>query len=162
PEQVIPFTIADEPLNIVHWFVTCAPLYWATSRGAPFLAPVDDAWSLLDSQDVSAALATLLYPLHQSLRHVLRRLTTTSLLPAELELFSIALINLLLLSTSPQMRILKALLWAGGLSVLVMCGHVITWGISLARVPKWRFKRDEHGSRYPFAVRHIRKLLMWM
>ncbi|RYO97949.1 hypothetical protein DL765_010994 [Monosporascus sp. GIB2] len=60
----------------------------------------------------------LLYPLHVNLCLTLHTLTTTSLLPAELQLLSIALINVLLLSSSPQAVILKA-----------------------ARVPKWRFKR---------------------
>ncbi|KAJ4168036.1 dolichol kinase [Fusarium falciforme] len=40
-----------------------------------------------------------------------------------------------------DIQILKALLWGGGLSLLVFCGPVIRWGIALARVPKWRFRR---------------------
>ncbi|RSM15210.1 hypothetical protein CEP52_000860 [Fusarium oligoseptatum] len=86
-------------------------------------------------------MAVLLYPLHQSLCVVLHHLTTTSLLTAELQLLSIALINVLFLASSPQIQILKALLWGGGLSLLVFCGPVIRWGIALARVPKWRFRR---------------------
>ncbi len=66
---------------------------------------------------------------------------TTSLLPAELQLLSIALIDLLLLSTSPQAVILNAILWGGGLGILASCGPVIRWGITLARVPRWRFRR---------------------
>lgn len=72
---------------------------------------------------------------------VLHHLTTTSLLTAELQLFSIALINVLVLASSPQIQILKALLWVGGVSVLVLCGSIIKSGIILARVPKWRFRR---------------------
>ncbi|RYP48804.1 hypothetical protein DL768_005397 [Monosporascus sp. mg162] len=90
---------------------------------------------------LSADTISLLYPLHVNLCLTLHTLTTTSLLPAELQLLSIALVNVLLLSSSPQAVILKAGLWVGGLDLLVSCSQVILWGISLARVPKWRFKR---------------------
>jgi dolichol kinase len=63
-------------------------------------------------------------------------------LEAEVQLLSIALINILLLSTSPQMVILKALLWGGGLALLISCGFVLRWMVALERVPKWRFKRS--------------------
>ncbi|KAF9874821.1 phosphatidate cytidylyltransferase [Colletotrichum karsti] len=85
--------------------------------------------------------ALLLYPLHQTLLVVLHYLTTTSLLTAELQLLSIALINVLFLAHSPQATILQALLWGGGVGVLVVCGPVIRWGIALARVPRLRFRR---------------------
>ncbi|MBE3049564.1 hypothetical protein IMZ48_45120, partial [Candidatus Bathyarchaeota archaeon] len=148
PEQVIPSATAKVPFNSVHWLLSCAPLYWATARHAPYLEHSEAAWSLLTSSHVTPELAVLLYPLHQSVRQSLHYLTTTSLLPAELELFSISLINVLLLSSSPQMRFLKALLWVGGMGILVVCGPVISWGIALARVPKWRFRR--HNGRPPF------------
>lgn len=54
---------------------------------------------------------------------------------------SIALINLLLFSRSPQAVILDILLWFGGLALFITCGHVIRWGIALARIPKWRLRR---------------------
>ncbi len=82
-----------------------------------------------------------LYPLHRALLPVLEYLTTTSLLPAELQLLSISLINVLLHSSSPQAVILKALIWGGGVSIFVLCGHVLRWGVALARVPRWRFRR---------------------
>ncbi|KAK6219975.1 cytidylyltransferase [Colletotrichum tabaci] len=90
---------------------------------------------------VAPETAVLLYPLHQTLLLVLHYLTTTSLLTAELQLLSIALINVLLFAHSPQATILQALLWGGGVGVLVICGPVIRWGIALARVPRLRFKR---------------------
>ncbi|KAJ8129363.1 hypothetical protein O1611_g4268 [Lasiodiplodia mahajangana] len=34
------------------------------------------------------------------------------------------------------------MLWVGGLDILVFCSKPIRWGISIARVPKWRFKRS--------------------
>ena len=84
----------------------------------------------------------LLYPLHQALKQTLGFLTTTSLLPAELELLSTALINLLLFSSSPQAETLKALLWIGGLTLLIFCRHILRWTVELARVPSWRFRRS--------------------
>ncbi|MCJ1394768.1 hypothetical protein MMC18_007648 [Xylographa bjoerkii] len=89
----------------------------------------------------------LLYPLHQALKQTLGFLTTTSLLPAELELLSVALINLLLFSSSPQAEILKALLWIGGLTLFIFCRHVLRWTVELARVPSWRFRRPPHIDR---------------
>ncbi|KAL8950007.1 MAG: hypothetical protein Q9222_003931 [Ikaeria aurantiellina] len=52
----------------------------------------------------------LLYPLHQALLPTFAYLTTTSLLPAELQLLSVSMINVLLLSTSPQAQAFQALL----------------------------------------------------
>ena len=100
---------------------------------------------MYDALERNPALApeslVLLQPLHQALCYTLNHLTTTSLLPAELQLLSVSLIELLLLASSPQTVILKALLWGGGVGVLISCAHVLKWGISLARVPKWRFRR---------------------
>ncbi len=87
----------------------------------------------------------LLYPLHQALLPTLGYLTTTSLLPSELQLLSISLINLLCLSSSPQAVVLQAVLWGGGLSLLVLCRRVLEWEVALARIPSWRFQRyDSH------------------
>lgn len=90
---------------------------------------------------------TLLYPLHQALKPSLGFLCTTSLLPSELQLLSVALINLLLFSTSPQAIILQALLWIGGITLFVLCRHVLRWTVELARVPSWRFRPSRHASR---------------
>jgi len=138
PEELIPGTVASEAVNAVHWLFSCLPLVYAASE--PPYGERLGAGATLNSQSVSTGSAVLLYPLHRTLCKVLNYLTTTSLLPAELQLFSIALINILLLSTSPQLRILKALLWIGGLGIVVLCGPVIPWGVALARVPKWRFR----------------------
>ena len=43
--------------------------------------------------------------------------------------------DLFLLAFSPQMQILEALLWVGGMAILGFCGSVVRWGIALARVP---------------------------
>ncbi|SPN98993.1 related to phosphatidate cytidylyltransferase [Cephalotrichum gorgonifer] len=161
PEQLIPSTTINTPFNSIHWLISCIPLYLAVSRQAPYLEPTEAAWSLLDSTHLTPELVVLLYPLHWCLREALHHLTTTSLLPAELELFAIALINVLLLSSSPQMRILKALLWVGGLSVVIICGPVITWGIALARVPRWRFRRDNGRPAFYFLYKLARRVSSW-
>jgi dolichol kinase len=103
---------------------------------------------------------TLLYPLHQTLCIVLHHLTTTSLLTAELQLFSISLINVLILASSPQVQVLKALLWVGGLGILVLCGSAIRSGIVLARVPKWRFRKISGHRRRPL-WKELSKIFSW-
>jgi dolichol kinase len=140
PSPLIPAAHAFESFSTLHWVLSCLPLLSSRSTGIP--PDVSGSVEALTSvRTISPDVAALLYPLHQSLCHVLHYLTTTSLEPAELQLLSIALINVLLLSFSPQMLILKALLWGGGIAVMVLCAQVIRWGISLARVPKWRFRR---------------------
>ncbi|KAK6952191.1 hypothetical protein Daesc_006724 [Daldinia eschscholtzii] len=131
----------------LHWVLSCAPLLlkeaaWGLNTTQANARGID-----ISSAFISLETATLLYPLHQSLCSILRTLTTTSLLTAELQLLSISLIDLLFLASSPQMVILKSLLWVGGLDILVLCGQTIRWGISLARVPKWRFKRTPNSSK---------------
>ncbi|WYZ38609.1 hypothetical protein EsH8_III_000523 [Colletotrichum jinshuiense] len=135
PKYLIPTARAHEAINPLQWILSCIPLWMSQQRGT-------FAVSLEASRpSVSPETAVLLYPLHQTLLVVLHYLTTTSLLTAELQLLSVALINVLLLAHSPQATILQALLWGGGVGVLVICGPVIRWGIALARVPRLRFRR---------------------
>lgn len=82
-----------------------------------------------------------LYPLHQALVQIVHYLATTSLLPAEVHLMSIGLINLLLCAEMPPTVILQVIIWLGGLSAIILVGPVIRWNIALARVPRWRFRR---------------------
>ncbi|KAK1243795.1 hypothetical protein MKX08_001933 [Trichoderma sp. CBMAI-0020] len=151
PQQVIPKFDQYASYDSLHWVLSCLPLIWRSplSDGSRF-APT---YAFLTQEDL-----VLLYPLHRTASAVLHHLTTTSLLTAELQLLSIALINVLLLASSPQIQILKALLWGGGLSLLVLCGAVIRWGIVLARVPKWRFRREPYPPRRPFWKSLIRGL----
>ncbi|KAI0424805.1 hypothetical protein F5Y09DRAFT_323432 [Xylaria sp. FL1042] len=142
PRALIPTpSPTSEDFSSLHWVLASVPL--VIPRVTPDLTTVQ-----IEGGNVSELPATLhpeaailLYPLHCSLSSVLNSLTTTSLLTAELQLLSIGLINILLLSSSPQITILKAMLWVGGLDILVSCSKPIHWGIALARVPKWRFKR---------------------
>ena len=133
PRELIPAFGGLEGSKYSHWLLSILPLFiFVATREVPKTS---------SSASLNAEVLILLPPLHQSMCVTLHYLTTTSLLPAELQLLSIALVGLLLLASSPQAVILKALLWGGGVSLLVSCGHVLKWGVALARVPKWRFKR---------------------
>lgn len=134
PRTLVPDALACslEVSDPLHWLLTCVPLLVSKTPFTP------DTGNVLQNLDT----LFFLYPLHQNFCVILYKLTTTSLLPAELQLLSISLINLLVLAASPQAVILQALLWMGGLSILIFCGPAIRWSISLARVPKWRFRRD--------------------
>ncbi|KAH7032783.1 uncharacterized protein B0I36DRAFT_320030 [Microdochium trichocladiopsis] len=141
PAALVPSTSSNSTPNPIHWIISCIPIAIAAQRedvklGHLCLAEVDSMRPCLSVEN-----ATLLYPLHHSLCLVLNALTTTSLLTAELQLLSVALINLQLMAASPQMLIMKAMLWVGGVDLLLACSHVVQWGVALARVPKWRFKR---------------------
>ncbi|KAL6402238.1 hypothetical protein AUP68_14706 [Ilyonectria robusta] len=134
PQKLVPKADPYATYDVVFWALTCLPLIWSSAYKDHL--DFNPALPLLSGET-----AVLLYPLHQTLCVVLHHLTTTSLLTAELQLLSIALINVLLLASSPQALVLKALLWGGGLGVLLFCAPVIRWGIALARVPKWRFRK---------------------
>ncbi|KAK0739757.1 hypothetical protein B0T21DRAFT_410086 [Apiosordaria backusii] len=150
PRALFPGSRYWESFSSSHWLFSCAPLF------------VDKLLSTIQGNqqdEVSTEILVLLYPLHQTLCLILHHLTTTSLLVAELQLLSVALINLLLLATSPQAVILQAVLWGGGIGLMVLCGQVIQWGISLARVPKWRFKRGQSPSKGIFGFGRLRRIL---
>lgn len=100
----------------------------------------------LNNGVVDVEILVLLFPLHRALVQNIRFLSTSSLLDAETQLLSIALINTLLFSVSPQMVILKALLWIGGVILFASCRQVLSWAVGIARVPSWRFRRVYHGS----------------
>lgn len=138
PRQLIPLIGGAEGSYIIHWLCSCAPVLVSSVPFAGFAYSSDLLRPGLDPE-----ILILIYPLHQSLCATLRYLTTTSLLTAELQLLSVALINLLLLASSPQTLILKVLLWGGGVSMLVTCRYALKWSVALARVPKWRFRRAE-------------------
>ncbi|KAI1414209.1 hypothetical protein F5Y13DRAFT_18319 [Hypoxylon sp. FL1857] len=160
PPSLIP-TVSDldSGCDSLHWVLSCAPLLLREASWAPDMIRT----SAGGTQSFPAALPletmTLLYPLHHNLCSVLHTLTTTSLLTAELQLLSTSLINILFLSSSPQAVIIKSMLWVGGLDILVSCSQVIRWGISLARVPKWRFRRTPTPSKPTFTF--FSSLMPW-
>ncbi|KAI1498479.1 hypothetical protein F5X99DRAFT_321872 [Biscogniauxia marginata] len=137
PPALLPASSSDQGCNSLHWVLSCVPLFFSHRDGTERSSSGGSTAVAM----VPTETLVLLYPLHYNLLLVLHTLTTTSLLTAELQLLSVGLINILLLSSSPQAIILKAMLWVGGLDILLTCSHTITWGIALARVPKWRFKR---------------------
>jgi dolichol kinase len=137
PKQLIPSAGGLQGLNLTHWMLSCLPLLMSRDKYSPMIFQTQHP-------NLNTEILVLLPPLHQALTVTLHYLTTTSLLIAELQLLSIALIDLLLLASSPQAVILKSLLWGGGVSLLVTCRYVLKWGVALARVPKWRFRRGPH------------------
>ena len=150
PQQIVPKFELNTSYDSIHWALSCLPLVFSSWRitSTPTHVSVSD-------EDM-----TLLYPLHWTLCLVLHHLTTTSLLTSELQLFSIALINVLILASSPQVQALKALLWVGGVGILVLAGSAIKSGIVLARVPKWRFRQLPGHRRRPL-WKELSKIFSW-
>lgn len=136
PQRLFPRSSRLGGTNAVHWLVSVIPL-------------VVVQWTSVSAKKTGSAVQSgltvetlvSLYPLHHALLQPLYYLTTTSLLISELHLLSVALINLLLLAASPQMVILKACLWIGGVTLFVSCGPVLHWNVTVARVPKWKLRR---------------------
>ena len=146
PSKIVPSN-ADVPwYNSIQWLLSMVPVLvsqqWHLGNRYGTLSRKD--LGPCTSEDANLV---LLYPLHQALMSVLGYLTTTSLLPAELQLLSISMINLILHAESPQTIILQSLVWIGGLSIFVFCGRVLTWGVALARIPGWRFRKRHDKAR---------------
>lgn len=139
PQRLFPRSSRLGGFNAVHWLFSIIPLIVAGNG----------KWlqSALSINDTSLSEETLvsLYPLHHALLTPLHHLTTTSLLISELHLLSAALINLLLFARSPQSVILNACLWIGGVLFFASAQHVLHWNVTLARVPKWKFRRPGHA-----------------
>ncbi|GAB1314947.1 dolichol kinase [Madurella fahalii] len=150
PRTLIPGARYWEYYSCSHWLLSCLPF---------MLAGCTSAAQNRVANEIPQEVLALLYPLHQTLCLTLQHLTTTSLLVSELQLLSVGLIDLLLLARSPQAVILKAVLWGGGVGLIVSCGQVIRWGISLARVPKWRFRRVLSSAKSTSGLQLLRQLL---
>ena len=146
PSQIIPFHRSSAGYNVVPWIYAVLPLLVAKQESSDFgLNSFNGDPFVLNHFQADHFL--LLFPLHQALVPAVGYLTTTSLLPAELQLLSISMINLLFFSTSAQAAILKALLWIGGFLMFIFCDNVFQWGVALARVPSWRFRHSYRSSR---------------
>ncbi|KAJ4344703.1 dolichol kinase [Didymosphaeria variabile] len=144
PHQLIPYGTSSVGYSSLHWFVSILPLIASENTEFPskFLASTPYKLDLPPPEHgLHPELLVCLFPLHQALLPPLHYLTTTSLLPAELHLLSIGLIDFLLFADSPQGGILRTMLWIGGVSLFVLCGKVLKWGVALARIPRWRFRR---------------------
>jgi dolichol kinase len=144
PPQIIPFGRLSSEYSSIHWLLSILPLFVSENTDVPSPLSALRPYKLRlppPDKGLDPELLVSLFPLHQALLPPLYYLTTTSLLPTELHLLSIGLINLLLFTTSPQTQILKALMWLGGVGLFVLCGKVLKWGVALARIPRWRFRR---------------------
>jgi dolichol kinase len=126
-----------------HWALSLIPAFLVKlSNGSQIPMKSSNQIFLAQRKDDSVSeVLSLLFPLHSNIVPLLHSFTTTSLLPAELQLLSVSLINLLIVSSSPQSRILASILWLGGLGIIVICGPIIRQGVALARVPRWRLRR---------------------
>lgn len=138
PGEVIPFHDKFSRMGSVQWLLSLMPLLVGKREQSINQTKNVGINPIFYDSSLTEVIA-ILYPLHQAILPSLGFLTTTSLLPAELQLLSISMINLLLFSSSPQALILKVLMWIGGISVYVLCARVLEWGVALARVPSWRF-----------------------
>jgi dolichol kinase len=144
PARLIPFKQATLGYSNLHWLLSILPLIAAENTDFPSRISALKSYKLrLPTPDsgLDPEMLVTLFALHQALLPPLYYLTTTSLLPTELHLLSIGLINLLLFSDSPQTSILKTLMWLGGVGLFVTCGKVLKWGVALARIPRWRLRR---------------------
>ncbi|KAF1929679.1 uncharacterized protein M421DRAFT_419457 [Didymella exigua CBS 183.55] len=144
PPQLIPFGKPLLGYSSAHWFISILPLLASENTDIPSRLLASRPYKLKlppPEQGLDPEILTILFPLHQALLPPVYYLTTTSLLSTELHLLSIGLINLLLFTMSPQADILKTLMWLGGVGLFVTCGKVLKWGVALARIPRWRFRR---------------------
>lgn len=146
PQRLFPRSSRLGVLNELHWLVSIAPLIlaegalWSSSQTAR------SHWATTcpSSDGLCAETLVSLYPLHHALMIPLQYLTTTSLLISELHLLSVALINLLLLASTPQAVIVKACLWIGGVALFITCAPALHWNVTLMRVPRWKLRRPGH------------------
>ncbi|KAH6612607.1 hypothetical protein C7974DRAFT_81326 [Boeremia exigua] len=144
PPQLVPFGRPLLGYSSIHWLISVLPLLASENTDIPSKLLASRPYKLKlppPEQGLDPDILVILFPLHQALLPPLYYLTTTSLLSTELHLLSIGLINLLLFATSPQADILTIMMWLGGVGLFVTCGKVLKWGVALARIPRWRFRR---------------------
>lgn len=125
PARLIPFKQATLGYSNLHWLLSILPLIAAEHTDIPSKMAATIPYKLRhpSPDGLDPELLATLFALHQALLPPLYYLTTTSLLPTELHLLSIGLINLYLFSDSPQASILKTLMWLGGVGLFVACGE---------------------------------------
>lgn len=147
PPRLFPATSRLVDINTLGWMVTIVPLVASEHTKLPLgrFPPTPYMLKAEGAHFLHPEIMVLLYPLHQALLPPLHHLTTTSLLAAEKHLLATGLVNLLCFAISPQASILRALLWVGGVWMLVTCTNVLNWNVTLARVPRWRFRTTRYG-----------------
>ncbi|KAL3466106.1 hypothetical protein BJX64DRAFT_274862 [Aspergillus heterothallicus] len=144
PPQVIPMHESVHGQSVMHWVVATIPIIVSEQLSWGGIRPKPLSLRGLDPEVLS-----LVFPLHQALIPTLDFLLSTSILPAELQLLTTALINLFLFASAPQAEILKALLWLGSLCIFISCRQILHWEVALARIPTWKFRRSPGGSSSP-------------
>lgn len=128
----------------VRWMLSLIPVNFAQRHSLVVSAqlPSTAASSILcDHWIPSPEQLTFLFPLHEVLLILVDGIANTSILPAELQLLCTSFLNLLFLASTPQALIQKSLLWIVGAGIVVACYYVLTWNITLERMPSWRLKR---------------------
>ncbi|KAF2221549.1 hypothetical protein BDZ85DRAFT_275183 [Elsinoe ampelina] len=149
PPRLFPDWAKFSDINTLHWMASIAPI--VTSRGLDLLARrfplyLSGIATPQIEQSIPVHSQLLLFPLHQALIPAIHYLTTTSLLPAEKQLLSTALVDILFFAKSPQVAILRSAIWAGGVPALIFCTHILKWNVALARVPTWRLRDFRRSS----------------
>ncbi|KAF2280736.1 uncharacterized protein EI97DRAFT_471743 [Westerdykella ornata] len=146
PSRLIPFARSGDnyTYSSLHWLLSILPLFVSENTALVSKVHATTPYKLKlpgPEKGLHPEVLATLFALHHALLPPLHYLTTTSLLPAELQLLSIGLINLLLFAESPQAIILRTIVWVGGLGLFILCGKVLSWNVALARIPRWRFRR---------------------
>lgn len=139
PSSLIPFSSQSQIVNPLHWVASLIPAILSSQDH--FHGKWDWKQFVLSKPAYDPETLTWLFPLHQTLLPCLFYLTTTSLLPSELQLFSTALINLLFLASSPPILMLKYLVWVFGAGIFILCLKPLEWNVALERIPRWRLRR---------------------
>ena len=143
PASCIPVFELVFSFSHIQWLISIIPLVLSQNSLSKQHPSRPLGLKLPAGTGMDPEILVLLYPLHANLVPTLKYLTTTSLDESELQLLSTILFNLLLLSSSPQMEILKSLLWVGGIALFCLCSRVLQWEVTLARLPLWRLRRNE-------------------
>lgn len=128
PQALIPSFRMNDSYDTCHWLMTLMPLM--INERHTTTSTMTRPTTALDAETIA-----LLFPLHQALLPILHFLTTSSLLNTELQLLSVGLTNVLILSTTPQASILPSFFWVGGLSILVLCNKALRRNVALERIP---------------------------
>ena len=147
PPSTLPFYECVFSYSHIQWLLAILPLVLSQNSISKIVPARPLALKVPPMGSLNPEVLSLLYPLQQCLVPTIRYLTTTSLDASELELLSTVLLNLLLFAQSPQIQILRSLMWIGSLGMFVLCSKVLEWEVALARLPSWRLRRNENRSR---------------
>ena len=154
PPPCIPLFERVFSYSHVQWLLAILPLVLSQNSLSKTMPARPLALKAPTEGSLSPEMLSILYPLQQCLVPTIQYLTTTSLDASEQELLSTVLLNLYLFAQSPQIQILKSLMWIGSLGLFLLCSQVLEWEVALARLPAWRLRRNERKSK--------KSLLTWI